>query len=542
MPKGKVNLQAPNDCQKKQTLSIIQRSLPPEVPWVSTTNFHSLPTPAPSPQLFPPVSAEGYPPPPPDEEFCRTVRMGFQNMDNLQRQKLLAELLNSCNTEQLVFVSNFISPRLKRDFLKDLPIELSLHILSFINDPKTLSRASSVSKFWRSLLNDEFTWKNLCVRHHFRRRSSITPVLPPSPTFESPTSRCSKFSYKDHFRRRYIVESNWKYGGRTLVTHISPDSGVVTSLQMCQNYIVVGMDNKKIHIFDVSDGNYIKTLTGHEGGVWALQYIDEVLVSGGCDREVRVWDIITAECKHVLHGHTSTVRSLKMKDKTIAVSGSRDATLRVWNIEEGRLLHLLAGHQASVRCMEICGDIVVSGSYDCTARVWNIVTGECLHILQGHYSQIYSIAFDGDKIVTGSLDSTARVWSRQTGFCLGVLQGHTSLVGQLQLHESILVTGGSDGAIRIWDLDTNRCVQNIAAHDNSVTCLQFDEKRIVSGGNDGHIKLWDIETGEFIREMTTSGNAVWRLAFQETKAVVLLQREGKTVMEVLDFDALETQN
>ncbi|CAG8701682.1 2623_t:CDS:2, partial [Rhizophagus irregularis] len=527
-----------SNSQEKQTLPIMQRPIPPEIPWVTTTNFHSLPTPAPSPQLFPPVNAEGFPPSA-QEEFSRTVRMGFQNMDNLQRQRLLAELLNSCNTEQLVFVSNYISPRLKRDFLKDLPIELSLHILSFINDPKTLSRASSVSKFWRSLLNDEFTWKNLCVRHHFRRRSSAAPKLPPSPTSESP-SRINKFSYKDHFRRRYIVESNWKHGGRTLVTHISPDTGVVTSLQMCQSYIVVGMDNKKIHIFDVSDGKYIKTLSGHEGGVWALQYMDEVLVSGGCDREVRVWDIITAKCKHVLHGHTSTVRSLKMKDKTIAVSGSRDATLRVWNIEEGLLLHLLAGHQASVRCMEIYGDIVVSGSYDCSARVWDIVTGECLHVLQGHYSQIYSIAFDGEKIVTGSLDSTARVWSRQTGFCLGVLQGHTSLVGQLQLHESILVTGGSDGAIRIWDLDTNRCVQHIAAHDNSVTCLQFDEKRIVSGGNDGHVKLWDIETGDFIREMTSAGNAIWRLAFQETKAVVLLQREGKTVMEVLDFDAQES--
>ncbi|CAJ0760118.1 6633_t:CDS:2 [Entrophospora sp. SA101] len=499
-----------NNSQGKQTLSIMQRPLPLEVPWVTTTNFHSLPTPAPSPQLFPSSSTtEGYPTQS-EDEFSRTVRMSFQNMENLQRQRLLAELLNICNNEQLVFVSNYISPRLKRDFLKDLPIELSLHILSFIDDPKTLSRASGVSNFWHSLLNDEFTWKNLCVRHHFKRRK--------------------------HFRRRYIVESNWKHGGKTLVTHISPDSGVVTSLQTCQNYIVVGMDNNKIHIFDVSNGKYIKTLTGHDGGVWALQYIDEVLVSGG----LRVWDINTAECKHVLHGHTSTVRSLKMKDKTIAVSGSRDATLRVWNIEEGHLIHLLTGHTASVRCMEIYGDIVVSGSYDCNARVWNIVTGECLHVLSGHYSQIYSIAFDGERIVTGSLDSTARVWSFKTGLSLNVLQGHTSLVGQLQLHDSTLVTGGSDGVIRIWDLETNRCVQHIAAHDNSVTCLQFDEKRIVSGGNDGHVKLWDVETGEFIRELTTPGNAVWRLAFQQTKAVVLLQRESRTIMEVLDFDSKQS--
>ncbi|KAG9294167.1 hypothetical protein G9A89_021526 [Geosiphon pyriformis] len=513
----------------------MHRFPPPQIPWVSTTTFHSLPTPAPSPQLFP-QSPERCPIASQPDDFTRIVRMGFQNMDNLQRQQLLAELLNSCNTEQLVFVSNYISPRLKRDFLKDLPIEISLHILSFINDPKTLSRASSVSKFWHSLLKDDFTWKNLCVRYHFRRRSSISKLLQSSSTPDSINPCCPRFSYKDHFRRRYVVETNWKYGGRTLVTHISPDSGVVTSLQMCNKYIVVGMDNKKIHIFGASDGKYVKTLTGHEGGVWALQYFDEILVSGGCDRDVRVWDIKTGQCNHVLRGHTSTVRSLKMKDNKIAVSGSRDTSLRVWDIKEGRMLHLLIGHQASVRCIEICGDLVVSGSYDCTARVWDMVTGNCRYVLQGHFSQIYSIAFDGEKIVTGSLDSTARVWSAHTGQCIGVLQGHTSLVGQMQLHGSTLVTGGSDGGIRIWDLETNQCTQRMAAHDNSVTCLQFDDKRIVSGGNDGHVKLWDVKTGNFIRELTAQGNAVWRLAFNDTKAVILLQRETKTVMEVLDFD------
>ncbi|CAG8626996.1 1972_t:CDS:2 [Paraglomus occultum] len=520
----------------------MQRSSPPPpVPWVSTTTFHSLPTPAPSPQLLPHLP-DGYPITNRPDDFNRTVRMGFQNMDNLQRQRLLAELLDLCNNEQLVFVSNYISPRLKRDFLKELPIEISLHILSFINDPKTLSRASCVSKFWHTLLNDEFTWKNLCVRHHYRRRSSVSLSSPPSPTSSessdlSSNKRSSHFSYKDHFRRRYIVESNWKNGGRTLVTHISTDVGVVTSLQMCRNYIVVGMDNKKIHVFVASDGKHVKTLTGHEGGVWALQYIDEVLVSGGCDRDVRVWDLNTGQCKHVLHGHTSTVRSLKMKDKRIAVSGSRDTLLRVWDIQEGVLLHLLAGHEASVRCMEIHGDLVVSGSYDCTARVWDLTTGQCLHVLHGHYSQIYSIAFDGERIITGSLDSTARVWSPTSGQCLGILQGHTSLVGQIQLKDTTLVTGGSDGAIRIWDLETYQCIHRMAAHDNSVTCLQFDNKRIVSGGNDGHVKLWDIRTGTFIRELTSAGNAVWRLAFNDTKAVILLQREGKTIMEVLDFEA-----
>lgn len=502
-----------------------------------------------------------------EDNFLRDARPHFSRLDSQERQRFLAEILNLCDSQQLSFVLNYVSPRLKKDPFGTLPNELCLRVLSFIDDPKTLARASQVSKQWHSLLSDDLTWKKLCEKHSYRRLSSSavggpsalndayifnsSPVFPKDSSFSTvnnsgftseitPQTRQNKrrrpkaTTYKSHFKQRYMVETAWRTGGKAIARHITPDQGVVTSLHLTPDYIVIALDNAKIHVFD-ADGQILKTLSGHVMGVWAMVPWGNTLVSGGCDRDVRVWDMETGECKNILRGHTSTVRCLKMSDHKTAISGSRDTTLRIWDIEKGVCKNVLVGHQASVRCLEIHDDLVVSGSYDTTARVWSISQGTCLRTLSGHFSQIYAIAFDGNRIATGSLDTSVRVWNPHTGHCLAVLQGHTSLVGQLQMRGNTLVTGGSDGSVRVWSLERNACVHRLAAHDNSVTSLQFDETRIVSGGSDGRVKVWDLQTGTLVRELSTPAEAVWRVAFEDEKAVILAMRATRTIMEVYSF-------
>lgn len=72
--------------------------------------------------------------------------------------------------------------------------------------------------------------------------------------------------------------------------NITPDHGVVTSLHLTPKYVVVALDNAKIHIFDKAGGHQ-RTLHGHVMGVWAMVPWDDILVSGGCDRDVRVWNM-----------------------------------------------------------------------------------------------------------------------------------------------------------------------------------------------------------------------------------------------------------
>ncbi|KAL7900892.1 WD40 repeat-like protein [Trichoderma sp. SZMC 28014] len=505
-----------------------------------------------------------------DEDFfLAKVRQHFQNSSGPQRTRILADLLNLCTSQQLSFVHQFVSPLLKKDPFTSLPDELCLRILSFIDDPKVLARSSQVSKRWRDLLSDDMTWKNLCEKHDYgRRMSEVSPSAPIMTTrssayavdvdsemsssfpgafpFTSHASSSMSFesrrpkirSYKSHFKQRYLVEAAWRSGGTSISRNITQEGGVVTSLHLTQKYIIVALDNAKIHVFD-TDGNSMRTLQGHVMGVWAMVPWGDTMVSGGCDRDVRVWDLKTGACLHTLRGHTSTVRCLKMADANTAISGSRDTTLRIWDIRTGLCKNVLVGHQSSVRCLEIKGDIVVSGSYDTFARVWSISEGRCLQTLQGHFSQIYAIAFDGKRVATGSLDTNVRVWDPMTGECLAILQGHTSLVGQLQMRGDTLVTGGSDGSVRVWSLEKMCPIHRLAAHDNSVTSLQFDDTRVVSGGSDGRVKIWDLKTGHLVRELIAQCEAVWRVAFEDEKCVALTLRQGRTVMEVWSFSPPE---
>ena len=92
----------------------------------------SPPTPAPSPtphkQRLPSWSTanDG------EDAFLREARPHFSRLDSQERQRFLAEILNLCNSQQLSFVLNYVSPRLKKDPFKSLPNELCLRVrLSF---------------------------------------------------------------------------------------------------------------------------------------------------------------------------------------------------------------------------------------------------------------------------------------------------------------------------------------------------------------------------------------------------------------------------
>ncbi|KAI9718287.1 MAG: hypothetical protein M1828_006751 [Chrysothrix sp. TS-e1954] len=578
--------------QRPRRRSILSRSLPrsvhsPTNPKSPTSPFSSIPpapasppTPAPSP---PPKEKERCPDwstvDEGEEDWMKSIRQTFHGASVPQRERLLTELLNMCNSRQLNFVHDYVSPRLKKDPFTSLPNELCLRILSLVDHPNTLARSSQVSRRWHELVNDDMAWKILCERHSYRsedhdsddamtndipqrqqqyprlQQNELSYTTPTRPSaFSLPGSSSSapdltrasatpspsdpnsprNTSYRSHFKRKYMVATAWRSGGRVHARHITPDQGVVTSLHLTDKYIVVALDNAKIHVFD-ADGAHQKTLHGHIMGVWAMIPWDDILVSGGCDRDVRVWNMATGQNLHTLRGHSSTVRCLKMSDANTAITGSRDTTLRIWDVKNGYCKYVLVGHQASVRCVAVHNGIIASGSYDTTARLWRISDGRCFRILQGHFSQIYAIAYTGKRIATGSLDTSIRIWDPADGKCLAVLQGHTSLVGQIQIRGDTLVTGGSDGSVRVWSLERLVPIHRLAAHDNSVTSLQFDESRIVSGGSDGRVKIWDIKTGALVRELSQPADAVWRVVFEEEKAVILANRAQRTIMEVWSF-------
>ena len=216
-------------------------------------------------------------------------------------------------------------------------------ILEFVDDARTFARAAQVSRRWRDIVSDDQAWKSLCEKHAVRRMScdsigssfntsgvsrsqslygyirSSSPsrgLENMSAIDENSSDRMaelqalaagtgrisrrqrSRHTHRSRFKHAYLVESAWKKGGTMTPRHITPDQGVVTSLHLTKKYIIVGLDNSKIHLFNTR-GDHQKTLSdqrtlsGHVMGVWALVPWDDTLVSGGCDRDVRVWNMVT---------------------------------------------------------------------------------------------------------------------------------------------------------------------------------------------------------------------------------------------------------
>ena len=242
----------------------------------------------------------------------------FQSLGSISRQEYLVALLSHCSSRELFFISTRIAPLLKRDFLADLPIELSLHILSFVDHPRTLARIACVSRKWHALVQDEQAWRGLASAYHFDpalhgpcepdtdesdtigvTHSQIPNVLtlprlpcPPRALQQAQSSQ-ALFKYawstcmfpvfpwfsllSTAYSCPHPTVVNWKRGGRCLHTHripvLDPDSGVVTSVALDADWLVAGLANHRIHVFSTHTGSLVRTLVGHELGVWAVDLV-----------------------------------------------------------------------------------------------------------------------------------------------------------------------------------------------------------------------------------------------------------------------------
>lgn len=96
-------------------------------------------------------------------------------------------------------------------------------------------------------------------------------------------------------------------------------------------------------------------------GVYCVQYDDQRIVSGQRDNSIKIWDSTNLECLKVLTGHTGSVLCLQY-DADVIVSGSSDSTVRVWDANTGELVNTLVHHSASVINLKFGNGILITCS------------------------------------------------------------------------------------------------------------------------------------------------------------------------------------
>jgi hypothetical protein len=245
----------------------------------------------------------------------------------------------------------------------------------------------------------------------------------------------------------------WSGGDGTLLRTLEGHTDSVASLAVGADGTVYSGSKGPIHMWSDSDGAGLGTLEGHPGHfVYALAVAsDGTVFSGSDDETIRVWS--DGERVRTLTGHTGYVTSLAIGIQSKLYSASFDETVRVWSTIDGTPIAVLEGHTCIVYTVAVRFDgSVYSGSSDGTISVWS---GEDESLLRTLFpgTVILSIAFGSDGTVfSGSQDRAVLVWCGMTGTLRNVLPAAASSIRALALGQDNKLYAGLDdeGNIEVW--------------------------------------------------------------------------------------------
>ncbi|HEY4490691.1 MAG TPA: WD40 repeat domain-containing protein, partial [Acidobacteriota bacterium] len=119
--------------------------------------------------------------------------------------------------------------------------------------------------------------------------------------------------------------------------------------------------------------------TGHAGPIRAVAISPDSrwLASGSQDSTIKIWDLANGNLLRTLYGHNDKINSLAISpDGHWIVSAAEDNTARIWDVLGGNAVRVLSGHAEPMASVAFAsgGQQVLTASTD-VVRIWESSTG-----------------------------------------------------------------------------------------------------------------------------------------------------------------------
>ncbi|CAG7561466.1 unnamed protein product [Fusarium equiseti] len=230
-------------------------------------------------------------------------------------------------------------------------------------------------------------------------------------------------------------------------------------------YVSVGLGTGEVQIWDVAEGQKIRSMFGHDTRVGVMGWNKHLLSTGARSGLVYNHDVRIAEHKVAeLVSHTSEVCGLEWRsDGAQLATGGNDNLVSIWDARSLSVPKFTkTNHKAAVKALSWCPwnmNLLATGggSYDRHIHFWNSTSG-------------------------------ARVNSIDTGSQV------TSLRWSPHHREIVSSSGFPDNSLSIWSYPTLVRTVEIPAHESRVlhSCLSPDGQMLATAAADESLKFWKI--------------------------------------------------
>ena len=230
-------------------------------------------------------------------------------------------------------------------------------------------------------------------------------------------------------------------------------------------YVGVGLGSGEVQIWDVAEGQKVRSMFGHDTRVGVMGWSKHLLSTGARSGLVYNHDVRIAEHKVAeLVSHTSEVCGLEWRsDGAQLATGGNDNLVSIWDARSlANPKFTKTNHKAAVKALAWCPwnmNLLATGggSYDRHIHFWNSTSG-------------------------------ARVNSIDTGSQV------TSLRWSPHYREIVSSSGFPDNSLSIWSYPTLVRNVEIPAHESRVlhSCLSPDGQMLATAAADESLKFWKV--------------------------------------------------
>ncbi|KAI9659704.1 MAG: SCF ubiquitin ligase complex subunit cdc4 [Alyxoria varia] len=473
----------------------------------------------------------------------------FDSFPEQMKKYVMFQMLRRCSKDALHFVAAAVDPALRCDFLGRLPLEMSYHILQYL-DAKTLCRAAQVSRRWRQIIDsNERAWKALIDADGFQLApGEVQQAIHEGWGWQFPgceiTNGHGSEQHQVSARSDGQSPSNLCMGKILASNTAGASSDVVTysnsppkRKRKSQSSKVIGQHKKQKRRMTCAQTkvlapSWIEGLDKRQG---------PVALAGIAASVQLVPDVGYVSLKN-LH----LFKSLYQKHHTMHQSWMKSDT-------QPRHLAFRARQRHVVTCLQFDDDKIITGSDDSNIDIYDTKSG-CVRLrLQGHDGGVWALEYQDELLVSGSTDRSVRVWNMSNGKMLHVFQGHTSTVRCLQIlkptkvgthadgrpilmpRHPLIITGSRDSTCRIWklpkigdahfiqqgpvvnDSDNPYYLRTLQGHSNSVRAIAAHGDTLVSGSYDSFVRVWRVSTGECVHRLQGHTSKVYSVVLDHAR-------------------------